>query len=115
MHELSIAMSILQVAQEEAEQRKVKVSAVHIKVGALSGVVADTLVASYEMAVEQTPLAGSKLVVEEIPVRVRCPKCASEKPISSLQWFCCADCGSPASEIVQGKELQVVALEVSDE
>ncbi len=112
MHELSIAMSILDVAREEAEQRKVQVSAVHIRVGALSGVVADTLVASYEMASEQTPLAGSKLVVEEVPVLIRCSQCKAEKPISSLQWFCCAECGTPGSEIVQGKELQVVALEV---
>jgi len=114
MHELSIAMSIIDVAQEEAAQRGVQVSAVHIKVGALSGVVADALLASYEMACCDTPLAGSKLVIEEVPAMIHCPQCKAAKPVSSLQWFCCAECGSPGHEIVQGKELQIVALEVPE-
>ncbi len=114
MHELSIAMSILDVAQEEALQRNVKVTAVHIKVGALSGVVADTLRGSYEMACSETHLAGSRLVIEEVPAMILCPKCEGAKPVSSLQWFCCADCGTPGHEIVRGKELQVTALEVEE-
>jgi hydrogenase nickel incorporation protein HypA/HybF len=112
MHELSIAMSIIVVAREEAEQRGVKVLAVHVKVGALSGVVADALRASYEMACCDTPLQSSKLMVEEVPVLIACPQCKANKPVSSLQWFCCAECGAPASEVVQGRELQIVALEV---
>jgi hydrogenase nickel incorporation protein HypA/HybF len=112
MHELSIAMSIVDLAQEEAEQRKVQVTGVHIKLGALSGVVKDALLASYEMASFDTPLQGSHLVVEEIPVLVFCSTCQSQRPISSIQLFCCEECGTPASEIVQGKELQVVALEI---
>jgi hydrogenase nickel incorporation protein HypA/HybF len=114
MHELSIAMSIIDVALEEAAQRNVKVTAVHIKVGALSGVVPDALLASYEMACCDTPLAGSKLVIEEVPVLIKCPQCRQNKPPSAAQWFCCADCGAPAAEIVQGKELQIVALEVPE-
>ena len=33
MHELSIAMSIIDLAQEEAQQRGVQVKAVHLKLG----------------------------------------------------------------------------------
>ena len=43
MHELSIAMSIIELAQEESERRGVHVSAVHLKLGALSGVVKEAL------------------------------------------------------------------------
>ena len=39
MHELSIAMSIVELAQEEIEHRGVHITAVHLKLGALSGVV----------------------------------------------------------------------------
>lgn len=39
MHGLSIAMSIVEMAQEEAEQRHGHVTAVRLKLGALSGVV----------------------------------------------------------------------------
>ncbi len=43
MHELSIAMSIVELAEEEAERRSVQVNAVHLKLGALSGVVKEAL------------------------------------------------------------------------
>ncbi len=54
MHELSIAMSIVEMAEEEAQLRNVKVSAVHLKLGKLSGVVKDALLSSYGMACDGT-------------------------------------------------------------
>jgi len=115
MHELSIAMSIVEMAQEEAQERRVRVNAVHLKLGAMSGVVKEALLSSYEMACDDTPLRGSRLVIEDVPVIVFCPNCNVERPLSSIQLFCCGECGTPTSEIVQGKELEVVALEISDE
>jgi hydrogenase nickel incorporation protein HypA/HybF len=50
MHELSIAMSIVDAAVEESQRRNLKVSAVHLRLGALSGVVKDALLFSYEVA-----------------------------------------------------------------
>ena len=112
MHELSIAMSIVELVQEEAEQRGVQVNAVHLRLGALAGVVKESLVFSYEMACDDTPLEGSRLVIEEVPVAVFCPHCRAQRSLSSMQLFCCAECGTPAPDVVQGKELEVVALEV---
>lgn len=112
MHELSIAMSIVELAQEEALQRGVQVSAVHLKLGAMAGVVKQALLSSYEMACDDTPLQGSRLVIEDVPVVVFCPNCRLRRPLHSVQLFCCAECGTPTSEIVQGKELEVVALEI---
>lgn len=115
MHELSIAMGIVEMAQEEGERRgNVQVSAVYLKLGALSGVVKEALMSSYEMACFDTPLEGSQLVIEEVPVIVFCSRCQAQRPVTSLQLFCCSECGSPTSEIVQGKELEVVALEIQE-
>jgi hydrogenase nickel incorporation protein HypA/HybF len=115
MHELSIAMSIVELAEEEIERRgDVQITAVHLKLGALSGVVKESLLASYEMACEGTSLAGSRLVVEDVPVVVFCASCQAQHPVSSIQLFCCAECGTPTSETVQGKEIEVVALEIEE-
>lgn len=114
MHELSIAMSIVELAEEEAERRGVQVTAVHLRLGALSGVVKEALLGSYEMACEESPLKGSKLIIEDAPVLISCPRCKAQRPISSIQLFCCVECGSPASEIVQGKEIEVFALEIEE-
>jgi hydrogenase nickel incorporation protein HypA/HybF len=114
MHELSIAMSIVELAEEEAARRGVQVSAVHLKLGALSGVVKEALLSSYEMACDDSPLKGSRLVVREVPVVVFCPSCKAQRPVSSGQLFCCAECGTATSDIVHGKELEVVALEIQE-
>ena len=107
-------MSIVELAEEEIEHRGVQVSAVHLKLGTLSGVVKDALLSCYEMACDGTVLQGSRLVVEEIPVVIFCSKCRARRALSSMQLFSCAECGSPSSEIVQGKELEVVALEIQE-
>jgi hydrogenase nickel incorporation protein HypA/HybF len=115
MHELSIALSILELAEEESERRGgVQVSAVHLKLGALSGVVKEALLGSFEMACEDTPLKGARLVVEDVPVLIFCRSCQAKRPVSSVQLFCCAECGTPCAEVVQGKELEVVALEIEE-
>jgi Zn finger protein HypA/HybF involved in hydrogenase expression len=31
-----------------------------------------------------------------------------------VQLFCCSECHTPASEVVHGKELEVVALEIKE-
>lgn len=102
------------MAMEEAQRHAAKVSAVHVKVGLLSGVVADALLFSYEMACQDTPLQGSRLIIEEVPVVVYCGKCRAERTLDSVQLFCCAECGTPTGEIIHGKELEVVALEIDE-
>ncbi len=107
-------MSIIELAQEESDRRGIQVSAVHLKLGALSGVVKEALLGSFEMACEDTPLKGARLLIEELPVLIFCRTCEAQRPISSVQLFCCAECGTPSGEIVQGKELEVVALEIEE-
>jgi Zn finger protein HypA/HybF involved in hydrogenase expression len=38
----------------------------------------------------------------------------AQRLVSSIQLFCCAECGTPSSEIVRGKEIEVVALEIEE-
>jgi hydrogenase nickel incorporation protein HypA/HybF len=114
MHELSIAMSIVELAEEEAEQRGVGIRAVHLKLGPLSGVVKRALLSAYEMACEQTILEGSQLIIEEVPIEVYCTKCEATRTLTSMQWFICPVCESPVSEVLHGKELEVTALEIQE-
>lgn len=112
MHELSIALSIVEMAEEEARRRSAQVNAVHLKLGTLSGVVKEALLFSYDLACEGTALEGSRLVIEEVPTVVYCPVCKEERGLPSIQSFCCPVCDGPTPEVLQGKELEVVALEI---
>ena len=115
MHELSIAMSIIEGASQEAvRQGGARVEAVHLKLGPLSGVVKDALMFSYRLACEGTPLENSQLLIEEVPVVVYCPNCQTEKALKSIQRFCCPTCGKLTPVVMSGNELQLVAIEITD-
>jgi len=112
MHELSIAMSIVEMASEEAARRGARVNAVHLRLGRLAGVVKEALLFSYEVAREGTPLEGARLVIEEAPIVVYCPACRAERTLASINQFFCPDCTTPTPEVLRGKELEVTALEI---
>jgi hydrogenase nickel incorporation protein HypA/HybF len=112
MHELSIALSLVDLAAEEAERRGARVAAVHLKLGPLAGVVKEALLSAFELAREESPLAEAELVVEEVAVTAYCPTCAAERPVLSVQQMCCARCGTPTGEVLRGRELEIVALEI---
>jgi hydrogenase nickel incorporation protein HypA/HybF len=115
MHELSIAMSIVELAQEESDLRGgVQVSAIHLRLGSLSGVVKAALQASFEMACEGTLIQGARLVIEDLPILIACRNCQANRPVSSMQLFCCAECGTPSAEVIQGKEIEVAAMEIEE-
>src|SRR5258705_2073949 len=115
MHELSIALSMIEMATEEAERRGgVRVNALHLKLGPLSGVVKDALLFSYEVACNGTPLEGSRLEIEDVPVVIYCSECRQEQRLESIQRFCCPVCGTLSSDVVRGRELEFVAMELEE-
>jgi hydrogenase nickel incorporation protein HypA/HybF len=115
VHELSIAMSILEMAEDEAERRGgVRIDAIYLKLGALSGVVEDALQSSYEIASYGSALNGSRLLIENVPVTVYCPNCCMERQLKTIQNFSCPDCGVLTPQVVHGRELEVTALEISE-
>jgi hydrogenase nickel incorporation protein HypA/HybF len=115
MHELSIALSMIEMATEEAERRGgARVNALHLRLGPLSGVVKDALLFSYEVACNGTLLEGSQLVIEDVPVVIYCSQCQAEQQLESIQRFCCPVCGTLTSEVVQGKELEFFAMEIEE-
>lgn len=68
MHELSIAVSIVEGVEEElAKHKGARVAAVHLRLGPLSGVAKEALLFSYDVACEGTRLEGSTLKIEDMP------------------------------------------------
>jgi hydrogenase nickel incorporation protein HypA/HybF len=113
MHELSIAVSIIDVALEELDrQGGGAILAVHLKLGPLAGIVKESLTSAFELAREGSALADANLVIEETPIMVFCPDCQSEQAVESLLDLRCCQCGRPTSEVVRGRELEIVAMEI---
>ncbi len=113
MHELSVALSIVDIVSAEAHrQGAALVAVVHLKLGPLAGVVKEALLSAYELACEHSPLQGSRLMIQDAPIVVYCPTCRAERPVVSIQQICCAECRTPTPQIVSGRELEVVAMEI---
>jgi len=114
MHELSIALSIVDGVLEEAERRGVgPVETVHLRVGRLSGIDKNALLFSYRVACENTPLADSRLLVEDVDVLIHCPACRAERSAESFPLLLCPQCGSPADRVLKGEELEITGLEIA--
>jgi hydrogenase nickel incorporation protein HypA/HybF len=115
MHELSIISSVVDNVIESLEKYPgARVTVVRLRVGALAAVVEDSLQFCYGIATDDTPLQGSRLVVNIVPVTVHCSACGAEGPIESLQSFRCPSCGEPASDVRHGRELEIESIEIED-
>jgi hydrogenase nickel incorporation protein HypA/HybF len=114
MHELSIALSIVDGALQELERHQgAHAQAIHLRLGRLSGVDRDALLFSYEVACRETPLADSRLIIEDVDVSILCPSCGGERPIRSFPLLLCAECGGAGERVVRGEELEITGMEVT--
>jgi len=115
MHELSIVTSIVDTVTESvAAYPGAQVKEVRLRVGALASVVEDSLQFCWELTTEGTPLAGSKLVVNTLPVVMHCEACAQEVELAGVQSFRCPRCGEPCSDLRQGRELEIDSIEIDE-
>jgi hydrogenase nickel incorporation protein HypA/HybF len=114
VHELSVALSIIDGVLEEAGRRKLpEIEAVHLRLGLLAGVDRDALLFAYKLACEGTALGNSRLVIEDVSLVIFCPSCKAETRPDDLLALVCPACGALAERIVRGNELEISALEVA--
>ncbi|MFN4285717.1 MAG: hydrogenase maturation nickel metallochaperone HypA [Lacibacter sp.] len=112
MHELSLAQSILSIADKVLPPDETGlVTAVVVQVGALSGVEPEALLFAFDAIKGEGRLARARLVLEHIPGEAICRNCNSRFALADFTAPCPA-CGSYNRSIVQGKEFRVLRLEV---
>lgn len=114
MHELSIAMHIIDTLVSDLADQPGRILAVRLDVGALSGVVPDALHFAWDVACEGSRLAGSELQIREIPVVVRCDGCDAERTLASVHRLRCPVCDEWTPNIIAGTEMQIRAVEMVD-
>ncbi len=113
MHELSIAYSLVEVISTTArELGATGVEVVHMRLGTLAGVVKHALLFSFGIATEGSLLAGARLEIEDVPVTIFCSQCQAEFELANIQSFRCPRCDMPSGQIVHGREMDIVGLDV---
>ena len=115
MHEMGIALEIAKIAQESVPDNleNARVRIVNLKIGKLAAVVPESLKFCFEIATKDTPMEGAELNIEEIPVTARCNECGASWTAEQPN-FICEKCDSGAVELLTGRELDIVSLEVEE-
>jgi hydrogenase nickel incorporation protein HypA/HybF len=115
MHELGIAQNILEIVQQSVPKSQAKsVRDIRVRVGQLSGIVPDSLDFCFSAIINDTDMRQAKLSIEHIPTLSQCKKCEHRFEIED--WiFSCPVCQSVNIELISGKELEIVDIQLADE
>jgi hydrogenase nickel incorporation protein HypA/HybF len=115
MHELGIAQSILQIVQQSVpEAQAADVRRIKIRIGKLSGVVAESLDFCFGVIVGETAMNRAGLAIEQVPIISECKSCGHRFEIDDLN-FSCPGCKGSNLDLVSGRELEIVEIELADE
>lgn len=110
MHELSIAISIVEIAEENAKNANATIiNEIELDIGTQSGVVLDALEFAMKSAVIGTMLENAIVRINSIKARGKCTSCDHEFIVEEIFQECPA-CGNPFSVLIEGKELKVKSL-----
>ena len=109
MHELAIVEGVVDAVAERLPGAQV--TCVRLEIGALSGVVADSVRFCFELATEGTSLQGARLEISEPAGECRCRVCGRifhpDMPIMACP------CGSADVTVLAGQELKITSVMVA--
>jgi len=120
MHELSLATSLVDTLLEYAPKNpQGKVLEVYLRVGKLRAISIEQLKFSYQVLAKDRFLSGSKLVIEETPAKIHCPKCGLREDFEvsdnsyhfTLPTLSCPKCGIPL-ELEGGDEVVITKVRI---
>lgn len=113
MHELSVALGIVKIAEEETSKAEAQsVELIELEIGTLAGIEIDSLDFVWASAVKNTVLENAVKRIHIIQGKGKCIDCDSVFDIKNI-YDPCPKCGGFLKNILFGKELRVKALEVS--
>jgi hydrogenase nickel incorporation protein HypA/HybF len=115
MHEMGIAQELVRIALDALPKDldDVKVASLNLKIGKLSSVVPHSLTFCFEIITKHTPLENARLEIESVPVRIRCNTCGKEWE-ADTPVFCCTDCENGEIQMLSGREIEIVSLELME-
>jgi hydrogenase nickel incorporation protein HypA/HybF len=110
MHEYGVALEIAERAAAAAGSRRL--SKITLRIGALSGIFAESLAMYCDLLFRGKQPAAVEIVPVNVPARFRC-SCGTEYSPRKL-FDPCPSCGGADRDIIDGKECLLESIEVED-
>ncbi len=115
MHELGIARNILDIVQHSVPvDRYPEVKWIRIRIGQLSGIVPDSLEFCFSAIISETDMRQAILKMETVPTVSQCRDCNHRFTVEEFA-FTCPSCNSANLELLSGREMEVVDIELTDD
>ncbi len=113
MHEVGLMENALAIALNYAKRNQAnRIHKMTLRVGTCSGVEPNALRFAFDVVTRNTIAETAQLEIETYPTRCYCTACRTEfEPIDF--GYECPYCQTWSREILQGRELELAALEVS--
>lgn len=113
MHELSIALNILDIVQKEChEAGSERVEEVVIRVGTLSGIDTEALTTCLHVASRETIIQDARIRINRQQGKGYCAGCKTEFDMEDILTPC-PGCFQPATDLLEGQEMQIESLIVT--
>jgi hydrogenase nickel incorporation protein HypA/HybF len=109
MHKLAITQSVVAAVTERAAGERV--TSVRLEIGALSGVVAESVRFCFDLVTEGTSLEGASLEIVEPAAKCQCRACGAEFAPDWPIMRC--GCGSADVAVLSGQDLRILSVEVA--
>lgn len=107
-------MNIIEIASSAAQAQGGKIiNRIEVEVGSLAGVMAEALIFCFEAAAQDTIAAGATLAIIPVAAKARCADCGEIQPINSF-FDDCPSCQGHLLEIIQGRELRILSINVDE-
>lgn len=114
MHEMGIMTGILEASVDAAEKAgKSRITEIHLTIGELTEIQEFALDFAFEALSRDTMADGGKLVITFLSPRSKCKMCQVEYDHDRFTMVC-PECGSFDVELLQGREMQIDAIEADD-
>jgi hydrogenase nickel incorporation protein HypA/HybF len=114
MHELSLAHSILSIAENAVSGNPgARITGIGLQIGELSSIEIESLEFAFSVIKSGTVLENAVLNIEIVKGEAECTDCKNIFPISSFATSC-PKCNSYAVKILRGREMRVLYLELDD-
>jgi len=115
MHELQVTESILNIVLKHAPADKVKkIVAIHLNIGELSDLENEWIQQYFDYLSKDTLAEGAKLIIERIPIRLKCDSCQNEFEIKrdEIKNIECRRCGNKKCSLIAGRDYFIKNMEV---
>jgi hydrogenase nickel incorporation protein HypA/HybF len=115
MHEISVALSLLEIIQEKCREEGCQtVASVRVRVGKASGILPEAFAFAFDAVKPDTVARDAKFIIDVIPLGGLCSGCGNPFTTEEAYLLECPSCSSTLFTVNQGRELELVELEVNE-